>query len=94
MISNKTTFAVYGARVSTPEGDMTLVAGTNINLTPASDSITIAAPTPIGVVINNITAYQPPSISDVNASPNSIYFSTTAGKLVYKGLDSVVHSLY
>lgn len=39
-------------------------------------------------------AWQPPSLADGTASNNSIYFSTTASKLVYKDAAGSTHALY
>lgn len=47
------------------------------------------------VVNGNITnGYNPPSLADADAQDNTIYYSTTVSKLVYKDLMGVVHNLY
>lgn len=38
--------------------------------------------------------FLPASVADGAAPNNSIYFSTTQGKLVYKDAGGVVHDLY
>lgn len=87
-------FSAYGTILHLPDGDMILGAGTNIQIFPSGNMITISAPTPANVVLNNSTAYQPPQISDAKAPNGSIYYSTDAGKLVFKGYDSAIHNLY
>lgn len=47
----------------------------------------------IGFISSN-GSYQPPALTDVQALPNSIYYSTDQGKLVYKDSLSVVNDLY
>jgi hypothetical protein len=39
-------------------------------------------------------SWKPPAIADSSASNDSMYFSTTAGKLVYKDVSGVVNALY
>lgn len=51
----------------------------------------------VGARIGNINqdfSYSPPTIADADALPNSIYFSSTANKLVYKTAGGVVNALY
>lgn len=93
MISNKDTFHPYGAMLSFPDGDIILVAGNNITITPAGGTLTIASQVPPGVLFSGIP-WQPPMLADSKTPNNSIYFSTDAGKLVYKDSASVVHNLY
>jgi len=42
----------------------------------------------------NNKAFTPASLADANAPNNSIYYSTTASKLVYKNSAGVVNNLY
>lgn len=44
--------------------------------------------------INNDGSYSPPSIDDADAANNSIYYSTTQSKLVYKDGGGTVNALY
>lgn len=39
-------------------------------------------------------AFQPPSLADNDANNNSVYYSTTQSKLVYKDNSGVVNDLY
>ena len=39
-------------------------------------------------------AWQPPSLADSSANNNSIYFSTTQSRLVYKDSGGTVNNLY
>lgn len=92
-MANKAGFTPYGVTLNLPNGDVTLNAGNNMTILPQGNLITFAAQIP-NAVINNVTAFQPPTISDANAPKNSIYFSSDAGVLVYKGSDSSIHNLY
>lgn len=94
MVSNTDTFHIYGAVLKLPGGDIILVAGENITITPAGGALTISATTPPNAVINNLTPWQPPSMADAKAPNNSVYFSTTANKLVYKAANGMVFPLY
>lgn len=50
-----------------------------------------------GTVLSTIKkdgSWQPPSIADASASNNSLYYSTTQNKLVYKDSSGVVNNLY
>ena len=95
MVSNSSTFHAYGIAIALADGStIVLNAGANITIQPSGNLITFAAQIPSNVVFNNTTAYQPPSLADADAPKNSIYFSTTASKLVYKAADSSVHALY
>ena len=40
------------------------------------------------------SAFNPPSMADSAAANNSVYFSTTANKLVYKDSSGTVNNLY
>lgn len=40
------------------------------------------------------SAWQPPQIADADAVNDSVYYSTTASKLVYKNSAGVVNNLY
>ena len=42
----------------------------------------------------NNKAFTPASLADADAPNNSIYYSTTASKLVYKNAAGVVNNLY
>ncbi len=48
----------------------------------------------IGRVIDTEGAYHPVTFADIDAPVNSIYFSSTANKLVYKTAAGVVNALY
>ncbi len=50
--------------------------------------------TTLATAIGQDKAFYPPTISDANSNPNSIYFSSTSNKLVYKDSSGVVHALY
>lgn len=39
-------------------------------------------------------AFNPPSLADSDANNNSVYYSTTQSKLVYKDSSGVVNNLY
>jgi hypothetical protein len=39
-------------------------------------------------------AFQPASMADSSAANNTLYYSTTAGKLVYKDSSGTVNNLY
>jgi hypothetical protein len=95
-ITNKTTFHSHGISFDTPNGKFTMVAGQGIGLQPAGDSVIISTqPQPNIIANGNGLAWQPPSFSNANAPKNSIYFSTNAGKLVYKSANgSNVFALY
>jgi hypothetical protein len=95
VITNKTTFHTQGINIPTSQGNFTLIPGNGITLQPAGDSAIIAAPQPPNVIANgNALPWQPPLLSDATAPANSIYYSTTSIKLVYKDSNSVVHNLY
>lgn len=93
-MANKAGFHPYGITIPTPDGDIILNAGNNMTIQPQGNFITFAAEFPGGAVINNVNPWQPPTLSDANAPNNSVYFSSDAGKLVYKGNDAVIHDLY
>jgi hypothetical protein len=89
------TFNSRGITVSTPNGDMVLIAGQNIRILPSGNTANISAQTPAGSIINgNGLPWQPPSLADAKALNNSVYFSTDANKLVYKAADASIHDLY
>lgn len=89
------TFNSRGVTLNSPNGDMTLIAGANIRIKPAGNTVDISSPTPFGSIINgNGLPWQPPSLADAKAPNNSIYFSTNANKLVYKDAAAVIHNLY
>jgi hypothetical protein len=44
--------------------------------------------------LNTLAASQPPSLADVDAADNTLYYSTTASKLVYKDSGGAVNALY
>lgn len=92
-----TAFNVYGLTIKTSAGEIILAAGQNITITPNANLWTISAivpPTANAIVNGNGLAWQPPSFADADAPNNSIYYSTTASKLVYKDAGSTVHNLY
>lgn len=93
-MANKASFNIRGITLHLPDGDVTLNAGTNMTIFPQGDLITFSVQLPPNIVYSNLTAYQPPSISDANAPKGSIYFSITASKLVYKDSAGAVHNLY
>lgn len=91
---SKAIFNIRGITLTLANGEQVILnAGENMQIFPSSDMITFSAQIP-NAVINSITAYQPPSISDAKAPKNSIYFSTDANKLVYQDSAGVVHNLY
>lgn len=94
MINNATTFNSHGVTIPTPNGGYGLIAGQNITIRPTGDSAVISAVVPFNRFNDGITPWQPPSLADTDAPKNSVYFSTTATKLVYKGSDGTVHALY
>lgn len=87
-------FNAYGVTLHTSDGDYVLNAGANMTIFPQGNLITFAVQLPAGMVINNLNAWQPPTIQDANSLNNSVYFSSDASKLVYKDISGVVHSLY
>lgn len=88
-------FNSRGIVVSTPDGEITIIAGQNIRIQPAGNAANISAPTPVGSIINgNGLAWQPPALTDAKAPSNSIYYSATANKLVYKDSGNSIHALY
>ncbi len=87
-------FTPHGITIKTPDGEMTIAQGQNIQMLPQGNTVTISSQPPPGAVINNVNAWQPPSISDANAPNNSVYFSTDAGVLAYKSADGTIHNLY
>lgn len=87
-------FNLYGITLKTPDGDITLAAGDNITIWPQGNFVTISAQMQPNAVINTVTPWQPPPLSDVGAPNNSVYYSTDAGKLVYRDSMGSVHNLY
>lgn len=47
-----------------------------------------------GMILRLDGTIQPASLADVSAENNSVYYSTTSNKLVFKDLSGVVHELY
>lgn len=93
-MAGKATFNVRGITLTLANGEEVILnAGSNMTIFPVGNMITFSAQIP-NAVVNNVTAYQPPTIADANAPPNSVYFSSNAGKLVYKSADSLIHNLY
>ena len=41
-----------------------------------------------------VDGWHPPSTADIDAQPNTVYYSTDAAKLVYKDSLNGVHNLY
>ncbi len=87
-------FTPHGITIKTSDGDVILAQGQNIQMLPQGNTVTISSQSPAGVVINNVNAWQPPSVSDANAPNGSVYYSTDAGKLVFKTSAGIVHNLY
>ncbi len=87
-------FNPYGIVFSTPFGDMILNAGPGITIFPQGNMVTISATLPTNTIINNITPWQPPSISDANAPNGTMYYSVDSSKLVFKDYSGVVNNLY
>lgn len=95
MVSNSSTFHTRGVVLNLDGGEQVILnAGDNMTIFPSGELITFAAQLPPNVVFNNNTPYQPPTLSDTAAPKNSIYFSSTASKLVYKAADGTVNALY
>ena len=91
----KADFAAYGITLKLQDGDVVLNAAPPLTIFPSGKFITFGINLPSGQIANgNGIPWQPPSLADANAPNNSIYYSTTAGKLVYKASDSSVHALY
>lgn len=88
------TFNSRGVTVSSPTGDVILNAGDNITILPSGDLITFSVQLPPNVVLNNVTPYLPPKLSDANAPKGSVYYSTDANKLVFRDYGGTVHPLY
>jgi len=93
-VTSKATFHPNGITLSLPDGDVVLNAGNNMTILPQGDLITFSAQVPPGTVINNKGTWQPPSMADANAPNNSIYFSTTNGKLSYRDPSGGIFPLY
>lgn len=94
-MTNKAKFHPYGVVIKTSDGDIILNAGEGMTIFPNGDMVVFSSQPPAGIIANgNGVAWQPPSFSDANASNNSIYYSITANKLVYKDSGAVVHNLY
>jgi hypothetical protein len=93
-MANKATFHPYGITLNLPDGDVILNAGSNMTIFPQGKLITFAAQIPTNLVINGLTAWQPPMMADSVAIANSVYFSTTNNKLSYKDSSNAVHALY
>jgi len=90
----KAIFNPYGITIPTANGDVILNAGENMTLLPQGNFVTLSARLPNNIVINSLTPWQPPQLSDAKAPNNSVYYSTDATKLVYKDAAGVVHNLY
>ena len=90
------TFSPHGIAIATPNGDALLNVDTGTMIIKQSGNMaTFSAKIPAGIIANgNGVPWQPPSLSDAVAPNNSIYFSTTATKLVYKDAAGSVHNLY
>jgi len=86
-------FSPHGVIIPTVNGNMVLNAGANMTIFPNGNLVTFAAQIP-NAVVNNSGTWLPPQMPDAKAPNGSIYYSTTAGKLVYKAPDSTVHNLY
>lgn len=46
------------------------------------------------LLAKDVAGWQPPSLADADAANNTVYYSTTASKLVYKNSAGVVNNLY
>lgn len=93
-MASKAAFNIRGITLTLANGEQVILnAGENIQIFPSGDLITFSAQFP-NAVVNNVTAWQPPSISNANAPKNSVYFSTDANKLVYRSADGLIHNLY
>jgi hypothetical protein len=46
------------------------------------------------LIAKDVAGWQPPTFADADAPKNTIYYSTTATKLVYKTAAGVVNALY
>lgn len=93
-MASKATFHPYGITINLPDGDVVLNAGANMTIFPQGNMITFAAQIAPNTVINNITAWQPVKLSDAKAPNGSVYYSTTANKLVFKDYSGMVNNLY
>ena len=87
-------FNPQGISIPGRNGDITIIAGSNINIQPQGNAVTISATTPANVLLNGLNAYQPLKTSDAKAAPNTIYYSTTSNKLTYKDPSSNLHTFY
>lgn len=94
MISNKSTFNSNGVTIPTADGGFSLIAGQGIKIRPAADSAVISSQVSANGFNDGITPWQPPSLPDASAPKNSVYFSTTGGKLSFKDSAGAVHALY
>lgn len=77
------------------QSDIPVAEFRNFTGTPTSNNTVFA--TSAGSVLSAIKAdgsWQPPSIADASATNNSLYYSTTQNKLVYKDSSGVVNNLY
>lgn len=93
-MATKAPFHPYGVVLSLPDGNVILNAGNNMTIFPNGKLITFSAQVPSNTVINNITPWQLPSLSDAMAPKGSMYYSTTANKAVFKDPSGTVHALY
>lgn len=87
-------FHAYGVSLHLPDGDVILTSGNNVTIQPAGDTIIFSVQLPSNIVFNNNTAYQPPLLADAKAPNGSVYYSTTASKLVFKDYAGAIHNLY
>lgn len=86
-------FSPHGVVIPTSNGNMVLNAGANMTILPNGNLVTFSAQIP-NAVVNNSGVWQPPQMSDAKAPNGTIYYSTTASKLVFKDYSDVVHNLY
>lgn len=94
-MGNRYNFNAYGVTLNLADGrSVVLNAGSGMTIFPSGDLITFSAQPNPNAVINALTPWQPPVISNVNAPKNSVYFSSDANKLVYKDAAGVVNVLY
>ena len=93
-MANKAPFNIYGITIPTADGEIVLNAGANMTILPQGNFVTFSAQFPVNAVINSQTPWQPPILADTKAPNNSVYYSSTSSKLVYKDASGTTHALY
>lgn len=92
---SKAQFHPLGIVVSSPDGDVILNAdNSTMTIFPVGNMLTFSAKIPPNIVINNLTPWQPPKLSDAKAPNGSVYYSTDANKLVFKNYSGGINPLY